>query len=443
MKSKINSRLFIISILTMLLTLVSIVSVCYGVFVNRVRSDLKVHAEILEATGFFDDTSRQPDDLDLSAIKQELRVTWIASDGKVLFDNDINANNMKNHGDRPEFIEAKEKGSATITRRSETLDMSTFYYATLLENGSVLRVSTDAKNAVFVLLSAMPLIIAVEILIVLLSLLVSHILTGQLVRPIEVMAQHIEDNSLKPPYRELVPFANALRKQHADILAGAKMRQDFTANVSHELKTPLTAIHGYAELIQNHMCTEEQCDKFAGEIINNSDRLLTLINDIIQLSALDSGSRNNISMEEVELSSIVKSVVDDMTVTAEKRNVKIAYGYEEMRVIGNKDMLREVAENLITNAVRYNNEGGHVWVYVGRKDGNKVLSVRDDGIGIPAEDKDRIFERFYRVDKGRSRATGGTGLGLAIVKHIVELHDAKINLDSDIGKGTEITVLFR
>ena len=145
MKSKINSRLFIISILTMLLTLVSIVSVCYGVFVNRVRSDLKVHAEILEATGFFDDTSRQPDDLDLSAIKQELRVTWIASDGKVLFDNDINANNMKNHGDRPEFIEAKEKGSATITRRSETLDMSTFYYATLLENGSVLRVSTERK----------------------------------------------------------------------------------------------------------------------------------------------------------------------------------------------------------------------------------------------------------------------------------------------------------
>lgn len=443
MKKKINSHLFIISILTMLLTLVSIVSVCYGVFVNRVRVDLKVHAEILEATGFFDDTSRQLNDLDLSDMKQELRITWIASDGKVLYDNDINAENMKNHADRPEFIEAKAKGSATITRRSETLDMSTFYYAILLENGSVLRVSTNAKNAVFVLLSAMPFIIVVEILIMLLSLFVSHILTRQLVRPIEVMAQHIEDNSLTPPYRELVPFANALRKQHADILAGAKMRQDFTANVSHELKTPLTAIHGYAELIKNHMCTEEQCDKFAGEIINNSDRLLTLINDTIQLSALDSGGRNQISMEEVELSSIVKGVVNDMKVPAEKRNIKVAYGFEEMCVIGNKDMLREVAENLITNAVRYNNDGGHVWVYVGFKDNKKVLSVRDDGIGIPKEDQERIFERFYRVDKGRSRATGGTGLGLAIVKHILDLHEAKISLDSDIGKGTEITVSFR
>ena len=191
------------------------------------------------------------------------------------------------------------------------------------------------------------------------------------------------------------------------------------------------------------MCTEEQCDKFAGEIINNSDRLLTLINDTIQLSALDSGGRNQISMEEVELSSIVKGVVNDMKAPAEKRNVKIAYGFEEMCVIGNKDMLREVAENLITNAVRYNNDGGHVWVYVGFKDNKKVLSVRDDGIGIPKEDQERIFERFYRVDKGRSRATGGTGLGLAIVKHILDLHEAKISLDSDIGKGTEITVSFR
>ena len=135
--------------------------------------------------------------------------------------------------------------------------------------------------------------------------------------------------------------------------------------------------------------------------------------------------------------------MNDMKVPAEKRNIKVAYGYEEMYVIGNKDMLREVAENLITNAVRYNNDGGHVWVYVGCKDNKKVLSVRDDGIGIPKEDQERIFERFYRVDKGRSRATGGTGLGLAIVKHILDLHEAKISLDSDIGKGTEITVSFR
>ena len=232
-----------------------------------------------------------------------------------------------------------------------------------------------------------------------------------------------------------------LRSQHTDVLAAAKARQDFTANVSHELKTPLTAISGYAELLEGGVASEEKQNHFYHEIRKNADRLLALINDIIRLSELDRVNQE-LAFDRIDLYEVAKECVDDLSVNAKVKDISIAIEGEKCVINGNRDLLRELIENLVQNSIRYNNPGGKVLVSVNTIDNSTCLIVKDNGIGIPAADQQRVFERFYRVDKSRSKATGGTGLGLAIVKHIVEIHDAKIELDSAPGVGTTISVLF-
>ena len=266
-------------------------------------------------------------------------------------------------------------------------------------------------------------------------------LTKQLLKPIETMAENLENADYESPYRELDPLAEMLRTQHTDILMAAKARQDFTANVSHELKTPLTAISGYAELLGGGMIREEQRIHFCHEIQKNSERLLAVINDIIRLSDLDRKEMNT-GFEEIDLQEIVNDCREELLVNAKQRNVDIYFELQSEPVHGNREMLKELVENLAQNAIRYNNQGGKVIISTGNREGIPVLIVRDNGIGIPASDQQRVFERFYRVDKSRSKASGGTGLGLAIVKHIVEIHDAKIELDSAPDVGTTVTVIF-
>lgn len=243
------------------------------------------------------------------------------------------------------------------------------------------------------------------------------------------------------PYKELEPISQKLRAQHTDILSAVKARQGFTANVSHELKTLLTAISGYAELLENDMVGPKQQKEFYRDIKTNSNRLMSLINDIIRLSEIDNVG-NGFVFEEVDLYSVVKDCMGVLSVNASQRNVRLSFEGEACNVRGNKDMLKELVENLVQNAIRYNNPEGYVKISVGRMQNQVVLTVKDNGIGIPASDQSRIFERFYRVDKSRSKETGGTGLGLAIVKHIVEIHDAKIEVDSAPGVGTTMTVIF-
>lgn len=220
------------------------------------------------------------------------------------------------------------------------------------------------------------------------------------------------------------------------------MRQEFTANVSHELKTPLTSISGYAELIEHHMASPEDVPRFAGEIHHNATRLLNMINDIIKLSELDATEDSTRPMDSVPLYVLAENCVDMLQLHAEKHQVTLDMEGEPCNILGNKEMIEETLYNLCDNAIRYNNPGGTVHVTV-RPQGDKVLlKVADTGIGIPKEHQKRIFERFYRVDKSRSKATGGTGLGLAIVKHIVTQHGAELSLESEPGKGTTITILF-
>ena len=440
MKRKINLRFVLIAVLAILATTISIIVAYYSLFQKQVKDDLKVSAKLLKDTHYFELIQVDESQIDLSTGKDELRVTWIDPDGTVLYDNDASVTELENHADRPEILEAYEKGEGESVRRSDTMNQNTFYYAVLLDNGTVLRVSVDAVSIWSVFLTTAPIILIIVLAIIIFCIALSHMLTKQLIRPIETMAANIEDTSIEPAYRELVPFANMIRQQHTDILSAAKARQDFTANVSHELKTPLTAISGYAELIENGMVGEEQEKHFLQEIRKNSDRLLSLINDIIRLSELDR-TENQPSFEVIDLYDTVEECMDALTVNAQKRLVTLSFEGEHANIRGNREMIRELTDNLVQNAIRYNKENGKVLVRV-TGGSTPSLIVKDTGIGIPIEDQKRIFERFYRVDKSRSKATGGTGLGLAIVKHIVEIHDAKIELESTVNVGTQITVYF-
>lgn len=436
MKQKINLRLILVAIIAVMLTMVSIILVCYSLFQEQVKKDLKITAGALAVTGVSDFTKDE-------AIYDEknLRITWIASDGTVLYDNDVAANQMVNHIDRPEVMAAFRDGYGESIRESDTMNMKTFYYALLLTDGTVLRLSTEARSLSSVFMQAFPVMLIVILLIIILCVFISHLLTKQLMKPINEIAANIDDVPSESVYKELSPFIERIREQHEDILAAAKNRQDFTANVSHELKTPLTAISGYAELIENGMVDSKKQIKFAGDIKRNADRLVVLINDIIRLSELDH-SEAGVNFSQQNIYEVAKERVELLQNSAAKKGVKLALVGEDTYVLSNRGMLIELLDNLIQNAIRYNVPNGKIKVSIAKEEMGVVLSVMDTGIGIPEADIDRVFERFYRVDKSRSRETGGTGLGLAIVKHIVELHNGKIEISSKLSEGTCIKITF-
>lgn len=441
MKSKINKRLAGIAVLAVIATVVGITIIYYGLFQRQVRADLSVSAKLLRDTHYFESSNIDTEDIDLSTDIEELRVTWVAEDGTVLYDNDASAKLLTNHNDRPEIQEAFTDGVGEAVRKSDTMNQNTFYYSVLLDNGTVLRVATNAQSLWSVFISVAPIIILIIFIIITICILISHLLTRQLIKPIEVMVSNLENSDYESPYKELDPLSEMLKSQHTDVLAAAKARQDFTANVSHELKTPLTAISGYAELLEGGMVSEEKQNHFYKEIRKNADRLLALINDIIKLSELDRVN-HELAFERIDLYQVASECVNELSVSAKLKDITISIEGKESTIHGNKELIKELIENLIQNSIRYNNPGGKVLVSVNTIYNSTCLIVKDNGIGIPAADQQRVFERFYRVDKSRSKATGGTGLGLAIVKHIVEIHDAKIQLDSAPGVGTTISVLF-
>ncbi len=440
MKNKLHMELLSTSTLAIVLTLVFAMMAFYGLFKEQVVSDLKADALVLKNMHVFDqvDTIHQ-DAYDMGP--DSLRVTVINTDGTVLFDSNADAAAMENHADRPEVKAALENGEGSGSRSSETVDKNLFYYAVRLDNGTVIRVSREADSLFAVLRNMMPAILGVLLLLFLLCFFLSNYFTRSLVEPIEHMAENISDTGAEAVYKELAPFVAKIRQQHEDILRSAQMRQEFTANVSHELKTPLTAISGYAELIEHGMASGADTVRFAGEIHNNASRLLTLINDIIQLSQLDSDTCK-VEYTDVDLYQVAEECVDMLKMNAEKQGVTMRLCGKPSIVFADRQQMEELVYNLCDNAIRYNKRGGSVTVTVNTEKTHVFLSVRDTGIGISAEHQDRIFERFYRVDKSRSKATGGTGLGLAIVKHIVSQHGAELSLESQEGKGTEMKVVF-
>lgn len=426
-----------ISAVGILLTFCLSTVIFYELFKSEVIDELKTYADVIKETQSYDQILQGEYDPDVD----DLRITMIKKDGKVFYDSFADAKKMENHANRQEVRQALKHGNGKAIRTSDTLDKNTFYYAVRLDDGNILRVAKESRSIWSVFIKVTPAILILIFVILAISKMLSDVLTKSLLLPIEQMSENLDHLEDITTYKELMPFINTIQEQHKNILMNAKMRQEFTANVSHELKTPLTAISGYSELIQNGMTNEEETIRFAGEIHKSAKRLLTLINDTIRLSQLDT-SEQKVIYEAIDLYKIAEDCVNMLKFSAENHGITISIHGTNAYLEGNKEMLEEVVYNLCDNAIRYNNEGGKVDVTVKPVKGKIYLCVEDNGIGISKEHQERIFERFYRVDKSRSKSTGGTGLGLAIVKHIIQQHGAHMELTSEKGKGTKIEIEF-
>lgn len=259
---------------------------------------------------------------------------------------------------------------------------------------------------------------------------------------LEFAAKPPENWNTQSPYPELLPFINALQQRQVQKEENIRQRQEFSANVSHELKTPLTSISGYAEMIETGMAQEQDIKEFAGKIHAEAGRLIDLIRDILKLSELDE-PQAVAELDWLDLLPIAQDTAGLLAFNAQRAGIDLRVSGCYSQVCAQRDLLEELIYNLCDNAIRYNHRGGWVRVSVEDMADEVVLTVSDNGIGIPPEHQERIFERFYRADKSRSKASGGTGLGLAIVKHIVLQLNARLNLQSEVGRGTAISIHFK
>ena len=552
MTRKIFQSIIAVVISMLLLSLALITGVLYNHFETTMLDQLRTTAQFAEqgveqeGMAYFD-----------SLHAQNCRVTWIAADGTVKYDNRSNPKTMENHADRQEVREAMENDSGTSVRRSSTLSEHTMYYAKRLSDGTVLRLSMSQRSVLFLMGGMLSPLVFIFLAACLLAGVLSYRVSKKIVKPLsKIDLKHPEQGET---YDELSPFLQRIaaqnreidarmaeiRKQqqefsmitenmseglfvvdrnyqilsynksamqifgmdpgqeHENLLAvnrsegfrnavdsalkgrhtqenlelngrvyqiianavcqpdfaedmvGAvilvldvtekeaqeQYRREFTANVSHELKTPLTSISGIAEIIRNGIVKPEDIPHFAGKIYDESQRLIALIGDIIKLSRLD---ENQVPMERetVDMLEMARNVVQQLSSVARKSGVTLVANGTHGQVQGVRQVLGEMVYNLCENAVKYNRAGGRVWVDVQQVADHVVLRVKDTGIGIPAAEQGRIFERFYRVDKSHSKAVGGTGLGLSIVKHGAALHHATISVSSEPEQGTEITLTF-
>ncbi len=552
MTRKIFQSIIAVVISVLLLSLALITGVLYNHFETTMLDQLRTTAQFAEQ-GVEQEGMAYFDSLHV----QNCRVTWIAADGTVKYDNRSNPKTMENHADRQEVREAMENDSGTSVRRSSTLSEHTMYYAKRLSDGTVLRLSMSQRSVLFLMGGMLSPLVFIFLAACLLAGVLSYRVSKKIVKPLsEIDLKHPEQVET---YDELSPFLQRIaaqnreidarmaeirkqqqefsmitenmseglfvvdrnyqilsynksamqifgmdpRQEHENLLAvnrsegfrnavdsalkgrhtqenlelngrvyqiianavcqpdfaedmvGAvilvldvtekeaqeQYRREFTANVSHELKTPLTSISGIAEIIRNGIVKPEDIPHFAGKIYDESQRLITLIGDIIKLSRLD---ENQVPMERetVDMLEMARDVVQQLSSVARKSGVTLVANGTHGQVQGVRQVLGEMVYNLCENAVKYNRAGGRVWVDVQQVADHVVLRVKDTGIGIPAAEQGRIFERFYRVDKSHSKAVGGTGLGLSIVKHGAALHHATISVSSEPEQGTEITLTF-
>lgn len=442
MKKRFYAHLVGLATLAIMLTVALTTTVFYELFKKQVINDLRGYSELLKETDFFVGNGT----FDYNSSVYDIRITIVDADGNVVYDSDADIVGMRSHKDRPEILAALKTGEGQDIRYSETFETSTFYYAIRVNDNYVIRVSKEASSILSVFSSVLPILLLLIATLIALSVLFSKLCMKSVLQPIETVTEHLDDLENVTVCKELKPFVEAIKVQHEEILKSANMRQEFTANVSHELKTPLASISGYSELIESGMATGDDVQHFAKEIHRNSKRLLTLINDIIRLSELDSYDLR-INYEPVDLLEVSENCADLLALHAENMKVNLTVKGESVIISGGKTMIEEAIYNLCDNAIRYNNPGGEVVVTVSESksaEGESFahLVVEDNGIGISEENQKRVFERFYRVDKSRSKDTGGTGLGLAIVKHIARNHNAQVTINSELGKGTCIEIIF-
>ncbi len=547
MTKRIFRSICFVAIAVFLASLILIMGVLYSYFSGVQQRQLQMQLE-LAAQGVTNEETAYFSDLTV----RDYRITWIDTDGTVLYDSDALSSDMENHLEREEIKEALATGYGESKRYSATLMDRSLYAAQRLEDGTVLRLSTAQSSILTLVLGMAQPISIVIVLAVVLSVVLAVRLSKSIVKPLnEIDLNHPLSNEgydeLAPLLRRIDGQQKQLRGQKTrleqkqaeldtiigsmsegmvllnergkivsinpaamrllgtswncvgtdmltvsrnldlhDILSRAlqgqsevqtvsleagkyqisaspimseekvvgaalcffdvtekekaeQMRREFTSNVSHELKTPLHSISGYAELLQNDMVKQEDIVPFAGKIYREAQRMTSLVEDILSLSHLDEGAED-MEWTEVKLYELASKAIAGLEAEAKAAKVTVSLSGEDCRLHGIPQLLHSIIYNLCDNAIKYNKVGGEVKVSVEKQDAGALLTVSDTGIGIPPQEQERIFERFYRVDKSRSKEVGGTGLGLSIVKHAVLIHHGTIEVDSEIGKGTTITV---
>ena len=375
----------------------------------------------------------------MDEVRANTRITWISAEGTVLYDSTEDEHTFENHKNRPEVKKAFAKGEGEDIRKSDTIGEEMCYYAEKMPDGTVLRVSRTMNSAMKSAFHILPFMIFLALIMIVTAWLLSKWQIERLIRPINTL--DLENPLEQEMYPELQPLLERIEQSNKEKEAVAAMRREFSANVSHELKTPLTSISGYAEIMKGGLVRPEDMQHFSEKIYQEASRLITLVEDIIKLSRLDEG-RVELEKEEVDLYELSREIISRLAPQAAKNRVRLELTGESVKYTGIRQILDEMIYNITENAIKYNNPGGKVSVWAGNTLQGKKVVVTDDGIGIPEDQIDRIFERFYRVDKSHSKERGGTGLGLSIVKHGVILHHGGVHVESKLGEGTRIELVF-
>ncbi len=352
-----------------------------------------------------------------SALDANVRVTIIAKDGTVLADSDLkNVDGMENHLDRQEVKEAHEKGEGSSTRYSESLGQEMLYVAKLSEDGkAIIRMSIPYTGLFRYMIVVLPLLLVGMMVAFVVSVAVAARYSG-----------YIRSDEIK--------------RQMVQMERDRKIRQEFFSNASHELKTPITSVRGYAELLSQDFVKDEATRKdFLARILKETEHMTSLIDDILMISRLESKDAE-VTLSKVNLKSVMDEVLESLTPQAASCKVEISGSCGNVILQASLQQMRELLSNLISNGIKYNHPGGHVWTKIWQEPEAVYIEVKDDGVGIDPEDQKRVFERFFRVDKGRSRKMGGTGLGLSIVKHITAYYGGSVRLTSEPGAGSTFFV---
>ena len=432
---------FLLGSLVYFLCAIMFISNLYNYFEQQIFNELENEATFIE--DFI--LNHQYDEIRNFDTKN--RITLIHKNGEVFFDNKVDIQEMENHFTREEILGALQNKQAKVARFSSTMTEKTLYYAKLLSNQDILRISCNQHSVAVLVLGMSQSLLIMFVIAIIICAVIAKFVSKKIVEPLNrINLENPEDTNV---YQELKPFTHRISEENFEKAQREELRQQFSANVSHELKTPLTSISGFAEILKNGGTDEQTTKDFANTIYEETQRMISLVNDIIKLSKLDEKSISQ-EKEEINLTELSKEVITPLLPVAEKKNVKIDLEAENQVFInGVRSVIFEMIYNLVENAIKYNKNDGKVIVKISKtsenpssKKQNVVLSVSDTGIGIPKNEQERIFERFYRIDKSRSKESGGTGLGLSIVKHGAKYHNAKVTLSSQEGKGSTFTIYF-
>ena len=421
--------------------------ICAFMFLGNLYThfEQQIFNELESESIFLEDYVLTGDLLNLQNLKTKNRITLIHGDGSVYFDNTVSFEKMENHALRSEFLGAKDKGISKLSRYSSTMTEKTLYFAKNLSNGDVLRISCNQHSVWVLVLGMSQILLLILVIAVVISGISATWISKKIVNPLNSI--NVDEPLDSDVYEELKPFTKRIAEENFEKAQREEIRAQYTANVSHELKTPLTSISGFAEILMQGGTDPKITIDFSKSIYDEAQRMTTLVNDIIKLSKLDEKS---IAMEKEALSlrTICREVMEVLSASAKAKNLSLNLEGDSGLINGVEPVIYEMVYNLVDNAIKYNKIDGSVNINIQELsnnvgDKNKVvLSVHDTGIGIPAVEKDRIFERFYRIDKSRSRSLGGTGLGLSIVKHAAKYHNASILVTSEEGSGSTFTVMF-